>query len=85
MRKRVQFHFSSHPSSHFSALMNCGFAIVINGTACLIIHTEPALFAIVAWNPSSLLVSFSAFKNISVDTQPGGVVNDSLRRTHRPP
>lgn len=80
MKQRVRFHFSSQPSSHFSVLMSCGFAIVINGTACLIIHTEP-LFAIVAWNLSSLsflsFFSFLLLRNF-VYMQPGGVMNDSL-------
>lgn len=40
-------------------LMKCGFIIVIGGRACLNIHTAPALFAIVAWNP--VFAPFSSF------------------------
>lgn len=77
MKKRVQFQFSSQPSSHFSALMSCRFAIVINGTACLIIHTELVFTAIVAWNSYFLSFIFLLLRN-SVYMQPEDAVNDSL-------
>lgn len=57
--------------------MSCCFAIVINGTACLIIHTELVFTAIVAWNPYFFSFVFLLLRN-SVYMQPGDVVNDSL-------
>lgn len=50
-----------HPSSHFSVLTIRGFAIIINGTACWIIHTETVLSAIVNWNPFFLFSPFFFF------------------------
>lgn len=56
--------------------MSCRFAIVINGTACLIIHTELVFTAIVAPIPYFFQVFFLLLRNF-VYTQPGDVVNDS--------
>lgn len=52
-RREYNFSFPVIPRLTSLVLMSCCFAIVINGTACLIIHAEVVFTAIVAWDPYS--------------------------------